>query len=135
MRVRPSTPAEVVSATRGGRNLIHPYYLGRRIPPEQSHTQRVVKMVDLCVLNAKERLDVGIADHCGVAREMEDLWPSRVAVWVGAPNHPELRLLKTVVVGAAERRRRWRQVGIRKASESESLLKYRKHSDGIETGA
>ena len=60
-------------------------------------------MVDLCVLNAKEKLDVGTADRCGAAREMEDLWPSGVAVWAGAPNRPELRLLKTVVVSVGEK--------------------------------
>jgi hypothetical protein len=60
-------------------------------------------MVDLCVLNVKEKLDVGTADHCGAAREMEDLWPSGVVVWAGAPNRPELRLLKTVVVSVGEK--------------------------------
>lgn len=41
-------------------------------------------------------MDGGPAD-CGAAREMEDVWPSGVALRAEAPNHPEGRWLKTVV--------------------------------------
>jgi hypothetical protein len=66
---------------------------------------------------------------------MKVSWPFGVAVWAEAPNHPELRWLMTVVVSVGEKAPVRRQVGIRKASASESLLTCRKKSDGIETGA
>lgn len=56
-------------------------------------------------------------------------------MWAEASNRPELRWLTTVVVSVGEKASERRQVGIRKASVSESLLKCRKVSDGIKTGA
>ena len=51
------------------------------------------------------------------------------------PNRHMLRWLKTVVVSDVEKAPRRRQVGIRKASASESLMTCRKLTDGIKTGA
>jgi hypothetical protein len=46
-----------------------------------------------------------------------------------------LRWLKTVVVNDEEKAHKMRQVGIRKANASESLLKCRNQLDDIETEA
>ena len=56
---------------------------------------------------------------------MKDLWPFGVALRGEASNHLMLRWLKTVVVSDEEKAHRMRQVGIRKASESEPLSKCR----------
>jgi hypothetical protein len=54
---------------------------------------------------------------------MRVLWPLGVALRGETPNHLELRWLKTVVVSVEEKARaRARQVGIRKASESDPLM-------------
>ena len=62
-------------------------------------------------------------------------WPFGVALRGEAPNHRVLRWLKTVVVSDVEKALERRQVGIRKASESESLKTCRNYLDDIETGA
>ena len=62
------------------------------------------------------------------------MWPFGVALRGEASNHLMLRWLKTVVVSDEEKARVSRQVGIRKASVSEPLMKCRKIGDGIETG-
>jgi hypothetical protein len=56
---------------------------------------------------------------------MKDLWPFGVALRGEASNHLMLRWLKTVVVSDEEKAHEMRQVGTRKASESEPLLKCR----------
>jgi hypothetical protein len=56
---------------------------------------------------------------------MKVCWPFGVALRGAASNHLRLRWLKTVVVSAEEKAHRMRQVGIGKASASESLLKCR----------
>jgi hypothetical protein len=71
---------------------------------------------------------------CRAAREMEDCWPSGVALRGRLQTTPSCARL---TVEGGERRgedARWRcQVGIGKASASESPLKCRKSTDGIET--
>ena len=57
-------------------------------------------------------------------REMK-VWPFGVALRGEAPNRLMLRWLKTVVVSDEEKAHQMRQVGIRKASESEPLSKCR----------
>jgi hypothetical protein len=57
--------------------------------------------------------------------EDEGLWPFGVALRGEASNHLMLRWLKTVVVSDEEKAHQMRQVGIRKASESEPLSKCR----------
>ena len=59
---------------------------------------------------------------------MKDLWPFGVALRGEASNHLMLRWLKTVVVSDEEKAHRMRQVGIRKASESEPLMTCRNES-------
>jgi len=49
---------------------------------------------------------------------MEDEWPSGVGFREQAPNHPELRWLKTVVVSVREKARKTCQVGSRKMYQS-----------------
>jgi hypothetical protein len=75
-------------------------------------------------------------------QEMEDCWPSGVALRGEASNHPKLRWLKTVVVSVGEKAHKMCQVGTGKTCQSvlagvvpggASLLKRRKDSDGIET--
>ena len=56
---------------------------------------------------------------------MKDCWPFGVALRGAASNHLMLRWLKTVVVSDEEKAHKMRQVGIGKASASESLLKCR----------
>jgi len=56
---------------------------------------------------------------------MKDCWPFGVALRGVASNHLMLRWLKTVVVSDEEKAHMMRQVGIGKASASESLLKCR----------
>jgi hypothetical protein len=56
---------------------------------------------------------------------MKVLWPFGVALRGEASNHLMLRWLKTVVVSDEEKAHKMRQVGIRKASESEPLSKCR----------
>jgi hypothetical protein len=56
---------------------------------------------------------------------MKVLWPFGVALRGEASNHLMLRWLKTVVVSDEEKAHRMRQVGTRKASESEPLSKCR----------
>ena len=56
---------------------------------------------------------------------MKVLWPFGVALRGEASNHLMLRWLKTVVVSDEEKAHQMRQVGIRKASESEPLSKCR----------
>ena len=56
---------------------------------------------------------------------MKDCWPFGVALRGVASNHLMLRWLKTVVVSDEEKAHKMRQVGIGKASASESLLKCR----------
>jgi hypothetical protein len=56
---------------------------------------------------------------------MKDLWPFGVALRGEASNHLMLRWLKTVVVSDEEKAHWMRQVGTRKASESEPLSKCR----------
>jgi hypothetical protein len=56
---------------------------------------------------------------------MKDLWPFGVALRGEASNHLMLRWLKTVVVSDEEKAHKMRQVGTRKASESEPLSKCR----------
>jgi hypothetical protein len=56
---------------------------------------------------------------------MKDCWPFGVALRGVASNHLMLRWLKTVVVSDEEKAHEMRQVGIGKASASESLLKCR----------
>jgi hypothetical protein len=58
-------------------------------------------------------------------REMR-VWPLKVALRGEALNHLMPRWMKTVVVSDEEKAHQMRQVGIRKASESESLTKCRK---------
>ena len=58
----------------------------------------------------------------------EGSWPFGVALRREAPNHLMLRWLKTVVVSDEEKAHQMRQVGIRKASESEPLSRCRKQS-------
>jgi hypothetical protein len=58
---------------------------------------------------------------------MKVSWPFGAAVWAEASNRPELRWLTTVVVSVGEKAFERRQVGIRKASASESLLTCRKN--------
>ena len=53
---------------------------------------------------------------------MKDCWPFGVALRGEASNRHMLRWLKTVVVSDVEKARVTRQVGIGKASVSESLL-------------
>ena len=50
------------------------------------------------------------------------VWPFGVALRGEAPNRLMLRWLKTVVVSDEEKAHVMRQVGIRKASASESLM-------------
>ena len=57
--------------------------------------------------------------------KMKDCWPFGVALRGAASNHLMLRWLKTVVVSDEEKAHKMRQVGIGKASASESLLKCR----------
>jgi hypothetical protein len=52
--------------------------------------------------------------------------PLEVALREGISNHLMLRWLTTVVVSDEEKAHKMRQVGTRKASESESLTKCRK---------
>ena len=66
---------------------------------------------------------------------MKDLWPFGVALRGEASNHLMLRWLMTVVVSDEEKALLRCQVGIRKASVSEPLLKCRNYRDDIETGA
>ena len=62
-------------------------------------------------------------------------WPFGVALRGEASNHLMLRWLKTVVVSDEEKAPvRRRQVGIGKASESDSLMTCRNLATGIETG-
>jgi hypothetical protein len=56
---------------------------------------------------------------------MKDLWPFGVALRGEASNRLMLRWLKTVVVSDEEKAHEMRQVGIRKASESEPLSRCR----------
>ena len=56
---------------------------------------------------------------------MKDCWPFGVALRGAASNHLMLCWLKTVVVSDEEKAHKMRQVGIGKASASESLLKCR----------
>jgi hypothetical protein len=66
---------------------------------------------------------------------MKDKWPFGVALRGVASNHLMLRWLKTVVVSDEEKAHEMRQVGIGKASASESLSKCRNwFLDGIRTG-
>ena len=62
------------------------------------------------------------------------MWPFGVALRGEASNHRMLRWLKTVVVSDAEKAPVRCQVGIGKASVSESLVTRRNTVDGIETG-
>jgi hypothetical protein len=62
-------------------------------------------------------------------------WPFGAALRGEASNRLMLRWLKTVVVSDEEKAPARRQVGIRKTSASESLLKCRNNLDDIETGA
>ena len=59
---------------------------------------------------------------------MKDLWPFGVALRGEASNRLMLRWLKTVVVSDEEKAHWMRQVGTRKASESEPLSRCRKQS-------
>ena len=59
---------------------------------------------------------------------MKDLWPFGVALRGEASNRLMLRWLKTVVVSDEEKAHWRRQVGTRKASESEPLSRCRKQS-------
>jgi hypothetical protein len=68
-------------------------------------------------------------------RVMKGLWPFGVALRGEASNHLMLRWLMTVVVSDEEKAPVRCQVGIRKASVSEPLLKCRNSIDGIKTGA
>ena len=54
------------------------------------------------------------------------MWPFGVALWGEMSNHLVLRWLKTVVVSDEEKAQGMRQVGIGKASASESLSTCRK---------
>jgi hypothetical protein len=63
------------------------------------------------------------------------VWPFGVALLGEASNHLMPHWLKTVVVNDEEKASiRDCQVGVGKASESESLMTCRKLEDGIETG-
>jgi hypothetical protein len=62
------------------------------------------------------------------------LWRFDVARRGEASNHLMLRWLKTVVVSDEEKAQGMRQVGIGKASASESLLTCRNGEDDIKTG-
>jgi hypothetical protein len=65
---------------------------------------------------------------------MKVLWPFGVALRGEASSRLMLHWLKTVVVSDEEKAAYSRQAGIRKASESEPLMKHRKTGDDIETG-
>jgi hypothetical protein len=62
-------------------------------------------------------------------------WPFGAALRGEASNRLMLRWLKTVVVSDEEKAPARGQVGIRKTSASESLLKCRNNLNDIETGA
>ena len=62
---------------------------------------------------------------CAAVWEMKDWWPFGVALRGVASNRLMLRWLKTVVVSDEGKASKRRQVGIGKASASESLLKCR----------
>ena len=66
---------------------------------------------------------------------MEVLWPFGVALRGEASNHLKLRWLKTVVVSVRKRRRKSRQVGIRKANASEPLMKCREKETTSKPGS
>ena len=78
------------------------------------------RIVYCSVSRTREGADVGRASERGAAWEMK-VWPFGVALRGEAPNRLMLRWLKTVVVSDEEKAHVMRQVGIRKASASESL--------------
>ena len=65
---------------------------------------------------------------------MKVLWPFGVALRGEMSSHLMLHWLKTVVVSDEEKAAVSRQAGIRKASESDPLMKHRKIRDDIKTG-